>query len=85
MFVNGAVQPSHTVCHMELNADLVRFVLGLKLKALRQQRGLTLQDVASRAGLSVSYLSEIEKGKKNFPNPTNSSTWPRSFPFPTRN
>jgi len=68
LFVNWAVLTLHASCLMELNADLVRFVLGLKLKALRQQRGLTLQDVASRAGLSVSYLSEIEKGKK-FPKP----------------
>jgi transcriptional regulator with XRE-family HTH domain len=42
----------------------LRFILGLKLKSLRQARGLTLQTLASRCGLSVSYLSEIEKGKK---------------------
>jgi transcriptional regulator with XRE-family HTH domain len=33
-------------------------------RILRQQRGLTLQDVATRSGLSRSYLSEIENGKK---------------------
>lgn len=64
----STVFPSNLTEPMELNADLLRFVLGLKLKALRQQRGLTLQDVASQAGLSISYLSEIEKGKK-FPKP----------------
>ncbi len=42
----------------------LRFVLGLKLKSLRLQRGLTLQELAARCGLSISYLSEIEKGKK---------------------
>lgn len=42
----------------------LRFILGLKLKSLRQERGLTLQQLAARCGLSVSYLSEIEKGKK---------------------
>ncbi len=42
----------------------LRFILGLKMKSLRQERGLTLQELAARCGLSISYLSEIEKGKK---------------------
>jgi XRE family transcriptional regulator, fatty acid utilization regulator len=42
----------------------LRFILGLKMKSLRQERGLTLQEMAGRCGLSISYLSEIEKGKK---------------------
>jgi transcriptional regulator with XRE-family HTH domain len=42
----------------------LRFILGLKMKSLRQERGSTLQQLAARCGLSVSYLSEIEKGKK---------------------
>jgi transcriptional regulator with XRE-family HTH domain len=42
----------------------LRFILGLKLKRWRQDKGLTLQALAGRCGLSVSYLSEIEKGKK---------------------
>ena len=37
---------------------------GDTFRILRQQRGLTLQDVATRSGLSRSYLSEIENGKK---------------------
>jgi transcriptional regulator with XRE-family HTH domain len=45
-----------------------RLVLGLKLKALRQKRGLPLREVAAAAGLSISYLSELEKGKK-YPKP----------------
>jgi transcriptional regulator with XRE-family HTH domain len=52
----------------ELNSDHIRFVLGLKLKSLRQEKGKPLKAVAARAGLSVSYLSEIEKGKK-YPKP----------------
>src|ERR1700753_864161 len=47
-----------------LTGEDLRFILGLKLKTLRQQKGMTLQQVATRCGLSVSYLSEIEKGKK---------------------
>lgn len=41
-----------------------RFVLGLKLRRARTELELGLQEVARRSGLSVSYLSEIEKGKK---------------------
>ena len=43
-------------------------MLGLKLRNLRHARGYTLTDLADRSGLSVSYLSEIEKGKK-YPKP----------------
>lgn len=49
---------------MKLSPENLRLVLGLKLRAERERRGLTLQQVAGRAGLAVSYLSEIEKGKK---------------------
>jgi len=41
-----------------------RILLGLKLRQLRQERGLSFADLAARTGLSVSYLNEIEKGKK---------------------
>jgi transcriptional regulator with XRE-family HTH domain len=30
----------------------------------REQRGLTLSNLAARAGVAVSYLSEIESGRK---------------------
>ena len=32
--------------------------------AFRNHRGVTLQDLSARTGLAVSYLSEIERGKK---------------------
>lgn len=51
-----------------LDAAQLRFTLGLKLRTLRQQRDLSLVEVARRSGLAVSYLSEIEKGKK-YPKP----------------
>ena len=53
---------------MKLNAGNLRFILGLKLKTLRQKHGLSLKELSLRSGLSVSYLSEIEKGKK-YPKP----------------
>ena len=49
---------------METSVDNLRLILGLKLKTLRQDRGAPLKEVAERAGVSVSYLSELEKGKK---------------------
>ena len=53
---------------MSVSSDNLRFILGLKLRTLRRERGDSLKSVAERSGLSVSYLSEIEKGKK-YPKP----------------
>ena len=39
-------------------------VRGDQIRALREERGYTLQDLARRAKLSLSYLSEIERGSK---------------------
>jgi transcriptional regulator with XRE-family HTH domain len=39
-------------------------VKGEQIRALREERGYTLQDMAKRANLSLSYLSEIERGSK---------------------
>lgn len=36
----------------------------LRVRELREERGLTVQELADRAGLSKSYLSEIERGVK---------------------
>lgn len=38
--------------------------LGARLKSMRTERGWTQDDVASRAGLSKSYLSRIEEGDR---------------------
>ena len=53
---------------MAASGDNLRLILGLKLRTLRLARGEGLRDVAARAGLSVSYLSELEQGKK-YPKP----------------
>jgi len=39
--------------------------LGERLRELRQQRGLTLLQVAQAIALSVSYLSDLERGRTN--------------------
>lgn len=38
--------------------------LGPRLRAARQDRGWTLEDLAGRAGMSVSTLSRLESGKR---------------------
>ncbi|MEO0471919.1 MAG: helix-turn-helix transcriptional regulator, partial [Bacteroidota bacterium] len=49
---------------MAYNKQHIRLVFGLKLRQLRQQRGLSFAELSEASGLSVSYLNEIEKGKK---------------------
>src|SRR5687768_5794428 len=44
--------------------DSIRLIFGLKIKALRQSKGLSYQQLADQAGLSVSYVHDIETGKK---------------------
>ncbi len=44
--------------------SIIKMIFGFKAKYLRQQHGLSLEELAERAGLSKSYLHEIEKGKK---------------------
>lgn len=41
-----------------------RIIFGLKLKLRRLKKGITPAELSERSGLSVSYLNEIEKGKK---------------------
>ena len=44
--------------------ESVRLILGLKVKSLRQQKNLSYQQLADATGLSLSYLHDIETGKK---------------------
>jgi len=39
--------------------------LGKRVAELRDERGLTQKQLADRAGLSVTFLSEVENGKRN--------------------
>lgn len=49
---------------MHNNEQNIRLIFGLKLKQLRQDNKLSLVELSEKSGLSVSYLNEIEKGKK---------------------
>ncbi len=39
--------------------------VGLRIKELREKRGLTVNKLANMAGISQSYLRDVELGKKN--------------------
>ncbi|MEO1258262.1 MAG: helix-turn-helix domain-containing protein [Bacteroidota bacterium] len=41
-----------------------RIIFGLKLKHLRQKKKLSFEKLSDATGISISYLNEIEKGKK---------------------
>ena len=41
--------------------------IGERVKALRDQRGLTLQEVADRCGITKSWIWEIEQGRQRNP------------------
>jgi len=49
---------------MQNNEQNIRLIFGLKLRQLRQENKLSLVELSGKSGLSVSYLNEIEKGKK---------------------
>ena len=53
---------------MNLNPESLRYILGLKLRHHRLDHGWGLKELAKKTGMSVSYLSEIEKGRK-YPKP----------------
>ena len=49
---------------MSTKSQNTRIIFGLKVKQLRQEQRLSFSDLSKKAHLSVSYLNEIEKGKK---------------------
>ncbi len=50
------------------NNEILRMILGFKVRYLRQKQELSYQELAEKTGLSTSYLNDIEKGKK-YPSP----------------
>ncbi len=48
--------------------DIVKMIFGFKVKYLRKQKGLTYQQLSKVSGMSLSYIHEVEKGKK-YPKP----------------
>lgn len=60
-------------CHLRIEppkrpAYYIRMKLNLRIRELRKQRKLTLEQLAPKLQISVPHLSEIERGKKNLNN-----------------
>jgi len=53
---------------MEMNTEALKFILGMKIRQTRHQNKQSLKQLSELSGLSLSYISEIEKGKK-YPKP----------------
>jgi transcriptional regulator with XRE-family HTH domain len=51
-----------------INEENLKIIFGLKIKSYRANLGLSLQELSKKTGMAVSYLSEIESGKK-YPKP----------------
>ena len=47
-----------------LTEENIRIIFGIKVKKLRSDLKLSLQQLSNKSGISVSYLNEIENGKK---------------------
>lgn len=50
---------------MDISEANSRILFGLKVRQLRNRMGLSFAELSEASGLSVSYLNEIEKGKKH--------------------
>lgn len=58
--------------------DIVKLILGFKIKYLRLKQKVSYQELSEVSGLSVSYLNDIEKGKK-YPKPDKISALAKAF------
>jgi transcriptional regulator with XRE-family HTH domain len=59
-------------CSSSGGAESVVSAIAARMRALREERGLSLQEVASRAGIAKSHVWEIEQGRSR--NPTIATT-----------
>jgi len=53
---------------LKIKEENIRLIFGVKVKQLRSEKKLSLSEVSKATGISISYLNEIEKGKK-YPKP----------------
>jgi transcriptional regulator with XRE-family HTH domain len=60
---HGAI-PARPLRRVPPSDPLLRDLLGAVLRDVRTARGLTLREVAGRARVSMPYLSEVERGRK---------------------
>lgn len=63
---------------MILEQDILRLIFGFKLRYYRNIAQFSLQQLSDKSDISVSYLNEIEKGKK-YPTPAKIASLARSL------
>lgn len=49
---------------MNIKEENIKLIFGIKLRQLRHEKKLSLAQLSQKSGISISYLNEIEKGKK---------------------
>jgi len=54
----------YIIMQMITDDSHIKLIFGLKLKVLRQQQGINYQQLSEATGIAVSYLHDIENGKK---------------------
>jgi len=64
-----------------ISGEYLKLLFGLKLKQVRQDKKLSLKNISEKTHLSVSYLSEIESGKK-YPKPEKLITLSQALEIP---
>lgn len=57
---------NHYFLAMPVNRDIYRRELGQYIRRLREEAGMTLQELADLAGIGRSHLNTIELGRYNF-------------------
>ncbi|MCS7019299.1 MAG: XRE family transcriptional regulator [Cytophagales bacterium] len=66
-FFSAKIRHQLTLRYMtrpSIRESAVKLLFGLKIRQLRAEKNISQSELAEKAGLSVSYLNEIEKGKK---------------------
>lgn len=47
-----------------MHQEIIQIILGIKIAGLRRERKVSLKELSQKTGMSLSYINEIEKGKK---------------------
>lgn len=67
MTVCRTLDTAHTIVIREENGGWIKMNFGEKVKTLRKTRDLTTTELARMAGLSQSFISDIENGRRKTP------------------
>ncbi len=61
----GPQEPQRDDIHEEVNGDVTEVDMGARIRARRLRQGMTLDDLSKRAGLTKSFLSQVERGRNS--------------------